>query len=110
MTRNTDPLVNSGEVRTDIHCHSCSKTFIALLDYDREGNHVAICPHCEHEHFRVIKGGKITEERWNGDYGPIEEKEKIAIKARRTWRSNHVSGYTASASEFIRQRWLERHH
>jgi DNA-directed RNA polymerase subunit RPC12/RpoP len=103
-----DQLVHIGETRTDVHCHECSKQFVALIDYSIEGNHIAHCPVCNHKHYRVIKDGKITEERWNATYGPIENEDKIAIKARRVWKTEIVSAYTNSASDFIRNRWFER--
>jgi hypothetical protein len=30
-----------------------------------EGNHVFNCPNCGHEHCRVVRGGRITEDRWD---------------------------------------------
>lgn len=104
----TDNLTHNAEMRTDLYCHDCGKNFIALLDYRIDGNHVAECPHCGHSHYRVIQKGKITEERWNSAHG--SDKAKDGIRARRVWKHNVLPMQTSSASDFIRQRWLEKHH
>jgi DNA-directed RNA polymerase subunit RPC12/RpoP len=104
----TDLLTHDGEVRTDLYCHECSKNFVALLDYSIDGNHIAECPHCGHEHYRLIQKGKVTDDRWSSGYG--SDKSKDGIKARRVWKHNVLPAKTTSASEFIRSRWLERYH
>lgn len=111
---NGDRFKSDKEERTDVHCHSCSKTFVALLDYSLEGNHVAVCPYCQHRHYRVIRKGKITEERWSGAYG-AQETEQNANFARKVWKLStdvidrpEPVGRTSSASEFMRQRWIEK--
>lgn len=60
----------TGKVRTLLWCHDCGKDFEALLDYDLDGNHVINCPHCDHEHCRVIKAGVVTDDRWGQRNGP----------------------------------------
>jgi len=50
---------HSDTTRTDVHCHACSKMFIAKIDFQIDGNHIIVCPHCGHEHFRVIQKGVI---------------------------------------------------
>ena len=102
----TDPLKFDKPTRTDMSCTECSKGFLALLDYTIDGNHIVECPHCGHEHCRVIEGGKITEERWSSRYG--SDKTRDGHRARRVWKHTVLQMQTTSASEFIRQRWLER--
>jgi DNA-directed RNA polymerase subunit RPC12/RpoP len=106
MTDNTDPLKNEGPTRTDMSCHECGKQFVALFDYSLTGNHIVDCAHCGHEHCRVIVNGKITEERWSSRYG--SDKNRDGIRARKVWAVQGVTVQTSSASEFIRQRWLEK--
>ena len=89
-----------------MHCHECSKGFVALLDYTIQGNHIVNCPHCGHEHCRVIEKGKITEDRWSSRHG--SDKDKDGIRARRVWKSDVLAMKTTSASEFLRARWLEK--
>lgn len=103
----TDHLAFDKETRTDLHCHECGKDFVALIDYSINGNHIAECPHCGHSHYRVIVDGKITEERWSSAYGA--DKNLDGIRARRVWKSGVMPAVTSSASEFMRQRWLEKY-
>lgn len=102
----TDHLTYDGEARTIMHCHDCGKEFVALLDYSIAGNHVVECPHCGHEHCRVIEGGKITEDRWSTRHGT--DKDRDGIRARRVWKSNVLPACTSSTSEFLRNRWIDR--
>lgn len=103
----TDELTFDKETKTIFNCTECSKQVVALLDYSINGNHIIECPHCGHEHCRVIENGKITEDRWSSRYG--DDKTR-AIKPRRVWKHNVLQAKTTSASEFIRQRWLEKYH
>jgi DNA-directed RNA polymerase subunit RPC12/RpoP len=52
------------EERSNVHCTNCGREFIATLDLSLNGNHIIECPHCQHEHYRVVKDGVVTEERW----------------------------------------------
>lgn len=103
-----DPLVRNGEHRTVMDCHECSKQFVALLDYSIEGNHIVECPNCGHEHCRVIEKGKVTEDRWSSRHG--SDKDRDGIKVRRVWKHNDLAMQTSSASNFIRERWMERYY
>jgi DNA-directed RNA polymerase subunit RPC12/RpoP len=102
----TDQLAHEGEVKTVMDCHECHKQFVALLDYSLTGNHIVQCAHCGHEHCRVITAGKITGERWDSRFG--SDKDKSGINARRVWKHDVLPMQASSASEFIRQRWLEK--
>jgi DNA-directed RNA polymerase subunit RPC12/RpoP len=97
----SDPLVNDEPVKTSMHCHQCSKGFIAEIDYRIEGDHVVECPHCGHPHCRTIKGGKVTQARWDSPSHPAN------VEKRRTWKHDVLQMKTSSASDFIRDRWLE---
>lgn len=102
----TDQLTHDREVKTDLHCHECKKDFVALIDYRLTGNHVIECPHCGHEHCRVIEKGKITEDRWSSRYG--SDKQLDGHKARRVWKDSVLPMQTSSASSFIREMWLRK--
>lgn len=102
-----DPLQFDKPTKTVFNCTECSKGIVALLDYTITGNHIVECPHCGHEHCRVIEGGRITEERWSTRYGTDQTK---ANKPRRIWKHNVIKAELSSASEFIRSRWLDRYY
>lgn len=97
------PVEGGGVQRTEMHCHSCSKQFVAELDLDINGNYVIECAHCGHEHYRTITDGKITEGRWgSGDTSTVR------ISGRSVWKSSVIQAKTSSVSAFIRERWLNR--
>ncbi len=100
-----DHLKHSGEVRTQMNCHHCHKDFLALVDYSISGKHIIECAHCGHEHCRVIKDGKITEERWTSKPQRPDE----VTRCRRTWKHGSIQAASTSTSEFIRSRWLDRY-
>jgi len=87
-------------VRTDMYCTECDRNFIAQLDFSIDGNHVVECPHCGHEHCRVIEEGVVTGDRWSSRY------QRINVEKRCTWKSDSQPIQTSTASHFIREKWL----
>lgn len=60
--------------RQELHCHACERYVQFTLDMALDGNHVLECPNCGHEHCRVVRGGVITDDRWdqrNGSLGAV---------------------------------------
>lgn len=100
-----DPFKEDGLVKTDLYCHECNHNFIAMLDYDIDGNHVVECPHCRHEHCRVIKDGIVTGDRFDSRCGG-----KFNVENRRIWKSSDdvLQVQTSAAGMFIRQSWLRK--
>ena len=88
------------KTRTDMYCTECSKSFIAELDYAIDGNHVVECPYCSHEHCRVIKGGKVTGDRWES------RMQRVDVDTRRVWKHNVLQMKTSTACSFIREKWI----
>ena len=89
-------------VRTDMHCTHCSKTFIATFDLRLDGNHIVECPHCGHEHCRVVKDGVVTSDRWDSHVHTHK------VPSRSVWKSQTVPLQTSTAAHFLRERWLNR--
>ena len=100
-----NPHQHEGLVKTDLDCHECSHNFIAMLDYSMDGNHVIECPHCRHEHCRVITNGIVTSDRFDG-----RNDKKYIIQERRIWKSSDdvLQASTSSVGMFIRQAWLDK--
>jgi len=97
----TDWEYHEGIVRTEEDCTSCGKFFVTKINYDLNGNHHILCPHCGHEHWRVIKNGVMTGERWGSQNGPNRE-----VPTERMWSDKTVGIQTTTASEYIRRKWL----
>lgn len=88
------------QVRTDLNCTNCGKNFIAQLDFNIDGNHIIECPYCGHEHCRVISEGKVTGDRWSS------RKQRVKVERKHIWKSDNLPMSTSTASEYIRNRWL----
>ena len=58
-------------MRSNVYCTNCTQQFVAILDLELNGNHEITCPHCQHIHYRVVKDGVVTEERYRSSAGPI---------------------------------------
>lgn len=56
--------------RSTVYCTNCSGEFIAELDLSLNGNHEITCPLCRHIHYRVVRDGEVTEDRWRSSAGP----------------------------------------
>lgn len=82
MADETTPLPipeHSGRVLCDFWCQECKGYTYFKLNTALEGNHIILCanPSCKHKHYRVVKGGKITEERFNDSMRTAEEIEPM---------------------------------
>ena len=91
-----------GLTRTDMWCHACAKNFIAKIDFSLNGQHAVECPSCGHLHYRKIKDGVVTEERYDSDANTH------FVERRNVWKSETQPMTTSVAHAFIRERWLNR--
>lgn len=57
-------------MRSNVFCTNCSQRFIAELDLELNGNHEITCPLCGHIHYRVVRDGVVTEDRYRSSAGP----------------------------------------
>lgn len=57
----------SRKTKQELHCHNCGMYVQFLVDLSLEGQHKFNCPECNHEHYRVVRNGVITSERWGQD-------------------------------------------
>ena len=89
-------------IRTDMHCHQCGKSFIAEFEEKINGNHIAECPYCYHEHCRVFKKGQITDDRWD------HREQRVDVEKRCVWKAEGHPMPTSKSSLYIRNKWLER--
>lgn len=88
-------------MRSDVWCTNCGSKFIAELDLELNGNHEIICPHCQHVHYRVVRDGVVTEDRWRSSAGPTIAVNTYTIS---TWAMTTASSYDYSTANL----WLNR--
>lgn len=87
----------------DLYCHNCDKNFIAKLNFEVSGNHIINCPHCNHEHCRVIEKGKVTSDRWDG-----RNDTNVNVERRNIIKLENNIGVSISASHFLREKWINK--
>lgn len=95
-------LHGKGIVRTDEQCTNCDKTFVMKVDFSLNGNHVMVCPHCGHQHCRVIVNGEVTGDRWDSRW------EAVEIPQDSIWSDTNVGAKTSAAFQHIREKWFGR--
>jgi uncharacterized protein YbaR (Trm112 family) len=78
--------------RQELYCHECGNYVQFDLDLSIDGNMVLHCPVCNHEHCRVVKDGKITDERWDSRNSNNNVITTFVISGNITWTPN--STYT----------------
>lgn len=98
-------LRGKGIVRTEEKCSECSKVIVAKIDFDVNGNHRIICPHCGHIHFRVIKDGVMTGDRFSHSGG----QQFVDAPTDTMWSDKTLEIKTTSAHQHIRERFLDKY-
>ena len=78
--------------RQELHCHHCDRYVQFDIDLSMDGNHILRCPNCDHQHFRVVRNGRITGERWGRD--PSQDMPNIYVSTTTvTYSTSTVSDY-----------------
>lgn len=52
-------------VLCEFYCTECYGYVYCFLNTALDGNHIVICPACQHKHYRVVRQGVITEDRFD---------------------------------------------
>jgi len=80
-------------------------TFKTVADHLQltDGNHVIECPWCGHHHCRVVKDGKVTEDRWTSRNVARHDVDKRCV-----WKADSQPIMTSTAAHYIRSLWLNR--
>ena len=99
-------LHGKGIVRTEEKCSECRKVIVAKINFDINGNHRIVCPHCGHVHFRVIKDGKMTGDRWSYKDIPEDAERWVDAPTESMWSNETLDVKTTSAHQHIRERFL----
>lgn len=68
----TDPAIpmaigSDGRVEIEFYCQICDSYLYIPLNLRLNGNHKVNCP-CGHEHYRVVKDGIITSDRFHAGH------------------------------------------
>jgi hypothetical protein len=74
------------------------------LDDGLDGNHIITCPKCGHEHYRVIKNGEVTGERYSPYNGATFYASTITYTAISS-EMTYASSSTDTNSSFLYGSW-----
>jgi hypothetical protein len=85
--------------RQELHCHNCNCYVQFDLDLSIDDNYVLYCPKCGHDHYRVVKNGKITDKRW----GQSQSQTRIGLT---TWTTTSTYVTSTSSSSFLYSSWM----
>lgn len=91
----------------ELHCHNCNRYVQFPLDLSMDGQYVLNCPNCNHQHYRVVNKGVISEVRWGTDPSQMQSTPPgwiTILNATSTTASVDTS--SSSASQILNQSWL----
>ena len=91
--------------KQELHCHACDRYVQFEIDTSLNGNHTIKCPNCGHEHYRVVKDGIITAERWQSS-GASYAVIATSFTVMSTWDSYGNSSAGAEVSYFAYGAWV----
>jgi len=97
--------------RQELYCHECGGYVQFDLDLSVDGEYKLECPKCGHEHYRVVKGGVITDQRWGQDPRQNRQYTNITVGITYTSTSTAITyqGGTSSditGSTILYSSWL----
>jgi hypothetical protein len=99
--------MNGGVMRSVVDCTNCGRGFVVELDLELDGNHTIPCPVCRHDHYRVVRGGEVTEDRWRSSMQTYVATTYTTTSTAPSWGS-WSAVTTAGTSAFTHQLWLDR--
>jgi hypothetical protein len=79
----------SAEGVQELWCHACEKVVQFTLEHDLDGCHTIICPNCGHDHYRIVRDGLVTGDRWARS---MSQYNAVSVRA------TTYAGYTGSTS------------
>jgi hypothetical protein len=84
------------KTKQELHCHNCQSYVQFDVDMELEGQYILDCPKCGHKHYRVVKNGEITDERWGQDPSQNNFNTYIVSNATYTTSSTYTLYTTAT--------------
>lgn len=94
----------------EFSCTNCPKIFDFKLNTSLDGNYRIHCPNCGHTHYRVLKKGKITDQRFpDNDDQILYEDIKPMKSSCRDFTKETYEDNTEERAGFFKRLWTERH-
>jgi hypothetical protein len=65
---------NTGRRATiEFYCQECDHYLYVRISLALDGNHIIRCPNCNHKHYRLVRRGIITKERFDSHHATAAE-------------------------------------
>ena len=95
-------------VTHEFYCTECGKYFDVKLNMSLDGNHRVHCPNCGHIHYRYIKNGIITGDRFTDNLNSILVDDLYPMKSScRDYQKETVDDCAETESGFMKRLWKE---
>lgn len=89
--------------KQELFCHACGR-YVRFDVPDNDGRLIVNCPNCGHEHYRIVRNGIITDERWGSTNRNMPT--IYAVSASSATTSYIAYSYSTGTSTFLAQSWL----
>lgn len=93
--------MSEGRHSAPLSCTNCQQVVRVSIDRQATGNLTIVCPNCEHEHYRYVIDGVITEDRWRSSAQMIPSYYYSAT----TSADSTATSYTTAGSAFLQSSW-----
>lgn len=90
--------------KQELYCHACQNYVQFDLDLSVDGNYRLDCPNCGHDHYRVVKKGKITDVRY-ARFKSQQDQQWISVSAATYSAAGTFTTSTAS-SFYLYSSWM----
>ena len=96
------------KVKKEFSCTSCQKYFDIKLNMSLDGNYRIHCPNCGHVHYRMVKAGKITDNRFTDNSESVLIEDIYPMKAccrdnqEETTKDSEING------DFLHKLWKDK--
>lgn len=99
--------------RQELYCHACNSYVQFDMDTELNGQHTIACPNCGHEHYRYVKDGVISDQRWASSGAVAQPQAQFYVTGLTFTTSSTFSTYSAgyaatdtTASAFLYGSWM----
>lgn len=86
--------------RHELGCTNCRCYVQFSMDLSIDGPYTITCPNCQHDHYRMVQNGKVTEIRW-GSSSPMQTASNIG------WTSGSMDDSSTGSCNFTYDLWKD---
>ena len=65
--------IDGRRLEVEFWCGNCLHYIYVKVNMALGGNHIMVCPNCGHKHYRYVRDGIITSDRWEEGAGIADE-------------------------------------